>query len=193
MRIGIDLGRVADRTVIVVVGEAMDPVADAFTGHFRVLHWESLHGADFATQRAAIEAAMARWLPERVDIDRTGLGWQLAEELAKAHPGVVVPVDGAEQPTGANAGQFLPLLQGLDRAAVSVGIRDEASSARAFLVGFRAHDQNFKTCGVLSDVLAADRNQFRSAHGGAPANQQQSLVACCFNWFLLPEHQQHFQ
>jgi phage FluMu gp28-like protein len=91
VRIGIDLGRVADRTVIVVVGEAMDPVADAFTGHFRVLHWESLHGADFATQRAAIEAAMARWLPERVDIDRTGLGWQLAEELAKAHPGVVVP------------------------------------------------------------------------------------------------------
>lgn len=91
VRLGIDLGRVADRTVIVVVGEAMDPVADAYTGKFRVLHWESLHQADFATQRSAIEAAIARYLPERVDIDRSGLGWQLAEELARAHPGVVVP------------------------------------------------------------------------------------------------------
>ncbi len=91
IRIGIDLGRVADRTVIVVVGEAMDPVADAYTGHWRVLHWQSLHQADFAAQRSVIEDAIARWLPERVDIDRSGLGWQLAEELAKAHPGVVVP------------------------------------------------------------------------------------------------------
>lgn len=91
IRIGIDLGRVADRTVIVIVGESFDPIADVGTGHYRVLAWHSLHQADFATQRSHIEEAIARWQPERVDIDRSGLGWQLAEELARAHPGVVRP------------------------------------------------------------------------------------------------------
>lgn len=91
LRLGVDLGRVADRTALVLVGEVLDPVSLAATGIARVLATHSVQGMDFAGQRALIEDWIARHDPQAVVIDRSGLGWQLAEELADAHPGRVFP------------------------------------------------------------------------------------------------------
>ncbi|MDW8399396.1 MAG: terminase family protein, partial [Acetobacteraceae bacterium] len=91
LRLGVDLGRVADRTALVLVGECLDPVSLAPTGRLRVLDTRSVQGLTFAAQRALIEDYLARHPIEACHIDRTGLGWQLAEELAVAHPGVVIP------------------------------------------------------------------------------------------------------
>lgn len=91
LRLGVDLGRVADRTALVLVGELLDPVSLAPTGRVRVLNTHSVQGLDFASQRSLIEDWIARYDPEHVAIDRSGLGWQLAEELARAHPGRVLP------------------------------------------------------------------------------------------------------
>ncbi|WP_114649113.1 terminase large subunit domain-containing protein [Pseudothauera hydrothermalis] len=91
LRLGVDLGRVADRTALVLVGELLDPVSLAPTARVRVLKTHSVQGMDFASQRSLIEDWIARFDPEHVAIDRSGLGWQLAEELARAHPGRVLP------------------------------------------------------------------------------------------------------
>lgn len=91
LRLGIDLGRVADRTALVLVGEILDPVSLAPSGKLRLLAHETHQGKPFAEQRAIIERWIAQWPLEQVVIDRTGLGWQLAEELARAHPGLVIP------------------------------------------------------------------------------------------------------
>lgn len=91
LRLGVDLGRVADRTALVLVGELLDPVSLAPTGIVRLIRHHSVHGLDFASQRSLIEDWIARYDPEAVVIDRSGLGWQLAEELARAHPGRVIP------------------------------------------------------------------------------------------------------
>ncbi|RPE72526.1 phage FluMu gp28-like protein [Tibeticola sediminis] len=91
LRLGVDLGRVADRTALVLVGELLDPVSAAPTGRVRLIHHHSVQGMDFASQRSLIEDWIARYDPEQVAIDRSGLGWQLAEELARAHPGRVMP------------------------------------------------------------------------------------------------------
>jgi phage FluMu gp28-like protein len=91
LRLGIDLGRVADRTVLVLVGEILDPVSGAGTGRVRLIHHKSVQGMSFADQRALIEAAIREYPVEQVAIDRTGLGFQLAEELASRYPGIVVP------------------------------------------------------------------------------------------------------
>lgn len=91
LRLGVDLGRVADRTALVLVGEVLDPISLAPTGVLRVIKTHTVQGLDFARQRALIQDWIARHPLEQVVIDRTGLGWQLAEELAAAHPGLVIP------------------------------------------------------------------------------------------------------
>jgi phage FluMu gp28-like protein len=91
LRLGIDLGRVADHTVLMLVGEILDPVSGAGSGRLRVIDYKSVQGLPFAAQRALIQDWIARYPLEQVVIDRTGLGWQLAEELAAAHPGLVIP------------------------------------------------------------------------------------------------------
>lgn len=91
LRLGVDLGRVADRTALVLIGEVLDPISLSPTGIVRVLKTHSVQGLDFASQRSLIEDWIARFDPEQVTIDRSGLGWQLAEELARAHPGRVIP------------------------------------------------------------------------------------------------------
>lgn len=90
LRLGIDLGRVHDRTVLCLVGEILDPVALAPTGRLRLIQYKAVQGLDFARQRALIEDWIRQYPVEQVAIDRTGLGMQLAEELARAHPGLVV-------------------------------------------------------------------------------------------------------
>lgn len=89
LRLGIDLGRVHDRTVLCLVGEILDPVALAPTGRLRLIQYKAVQGLDFAHQRALIEDWIRQYPVEHVAIDRTGLGMQLAEELARAHPGLV--------------------------------------------------------------------------------------------------------
>ncbi|MBK1690990.1 terminase large subunit domain-containing protein [Ectothiorhodospira mobilis] len=91
LALGVDVGRVNDRTALVLVGEECDPVTGAFTGKLRVLRWHELAGQTFAAQRAEIANWVASYPIERVAIDRTGLGMQLAEELAGDFPSLVEP------------------------------------------------------------------------------------------------------
>ncbi len=85
--IGIDVGRTNDRTVIVALGRIDDR-------RYAVLDWWELHGQAFSAQRDTILQLPGLWpLIARGQIDRTGLGRQLAEEVCMALPGVFRGVD----------------------------------------------------------------------------------------------------
>ncbi|MFN3595005.1 MAG: terminase large subunit domain-containing protein [Thiobacillaceae bacterium] len=73
LRLGVDLGR-GGAAALVLVGELLDPVSLAPTGRVRVLKTHSVQGMDFASQRSLIEDWIARYDPEHVAIDRSGLG-----------------------------------------------------------------------------------------------------------------------
>lgn len=89
LTLGVDVGRVHDRTALVLVGDMLDPVTGRWGDTARVLAWEELRGMTFAAQRGVIGEWMRRWPVERIGIDRTGLGMQLAEELSRDYPGMV--------------------------------------------------------------------------------------------------------
>lgn len=72
---GVDVGRVRDLTVIWI----WETTRDGFHLTRGVIE---LAGAPFATQRAELDGLLARPSVRRCAIDRTGLGAQLAEELA---------------------------------------------------------------------------------------------------------------
>lgn len=85
--IGIDVGRTNDRTVIVAIGRLED-------GRYVVLDWWELHQEPFASQRATILGLPDLYgLIARAQIDRTGLGRQLAEEVSTVKPGIFRGVD----------------------------------------------------------------------------------------------------
>lgn len=76
---GVDVGRVNDRFCIANVGKNKD-------GTYRLLHLELHKNIPFPTMRALIEQTIARYNVCKLNIDRTGLGMQLAEEIVNAHP-----------------------------------------------------------------------------------------------------------
>lgn len=85
--IGIDVGRTNDRTVIVAIGRVDDK-------RYAVLDWWELHQQAFASQRDTIQQLPQLYpLIARGQIDRTGLGRQLAEEVSMAKPGIFRGVD----------------------------------------------------------------------------------------------------
>lgn len=85
--IGIDVGRTNDRTVIVAIGRLED-------GRYVVLDWWELHNQAFVTQRETIlQLPQLYPMIARGQIDRTGLGRQLAEEVCMAKPGIFRGVD----------------------------------------------------------------------------------------------------
>lgn len=85
--IGIDVGRTNDRTVIVAIGRIDDR-------RYAVLDWWELHNQAFASQRETILQLPELYpLIAQGQIDRTGLGRQLAEEVATAKPGIFRGVD----------------------------------------------------------------------------------------------------
>lgn len=78
--VGVDIGRTQDRTVV----WTWEKVGDvAWCREIYVMR-----GASFGEQREAIERRLGRWVV-KCAIDKGGIGRQLAEELEKAHPGIV--------------------------------------------------------------------------------------------------------
>lgn len=90
LMLGIDVGRIHDLTALVLTGHLFDPVSELFGDRIRVLKWQELKGNTFAGQRQIISDWIQRYPIEGVRIDRTGLGMQLAEELARIYPALVV-------------------------------------------------------------------------------------------------------
>lgn len=88
-RLGVDVGRIHDRTSLVLTGHSVDPVSGRFGDQLRVLKWQDIHNQTFAEQRQIISDWINRYPVEQVMIDRTGLGMQLAEELARDYPALV--------------------------------------------------------------------------------------------------------
>jgi phage FluMu gp28-like protein len=76
--VGVDVGRVNDRTAIAVVGMEADK--------FRLLHLDEHKGTAFAEQRGLVSQLFRRYPVRRLQIDRTGLGRQLAEEVCNDFP-----------------------------------------------------------------------------------------------------------
>lgn len=81
---GVDVGRINDRTAIALIGQ--EHALDQWKDQFALVHHESLKGASFDAQRAAILAVDGRYEVQRWGIDRTGIGMQLAEELCTIAP-----------------------------------------------------------------------------------------------------------
>ncbi|MBC7954056.1 MAG: hypothetical protein H7Z12_19840 [Rhodospirillaceae bacterium] len=89
--IGIDVGRTNDRTIIVAIGRVDDR-------RYAILDWWELHQQAFSVQRATILQLPGLYpLIARGQIDRTGMGRQLAEEVCIAHPGKFRGVDFSSQ------------------------------------------------------------------------------------------------
>jgi phage FluMu gp28-like protein len=78
--VGVDIGRTRDLTVIF----GWERIGDVFW-----CRWiDALRGASFREQRQAIEQRLTPGVVCCV-IDKGGIGYQLAEELESAHPGIV--------------------------------------------------------------------------------------------------------
>jgi len=77
--VGVDVGRVNDRTAIAVVGMASQD-------KYQLLHLDEHKGRAFAEQRGLLGDVMRRYQVRRLQIDRTGLGRQLAEEIVSDFP-----------------------------------------------------------------------------------------------------------
>jgi phage FluMu gp28-like protein len=89
LRAGVDVGRIHDRTSIALTGEVMDQVANSYLGKYALTHWESHKNMPFAQQDALIRDLDTRWSIDEWLIDRTIIGWQMAEGLQKdLHPRV---------------------------------------------------------------------------------------------------------
>lgn len=85
--IGIDVGRTNDRTVITALGHVNDR-------QYAVLDWWELHNEAFASQRETILQLPGLYpLITRGQIDRTGMGRQLSEEICTAFPTTFKGVD----------------------------------------------------------------------------------------------------
>ncbi len=84
LRGGVDVGRINDRTAIVLVGQEVD--GKKWKDRFALLHHEMHKGMKFDAQKATIYEVDGRFDIESWKIDKTGIGMQLAEELHTASP-----------------------------------------------------------------------------------------------------------
>lgn len=80
---GYDVGRTTDASELMLV-ESGDAVA--------VRVRKTLKRAPFAEQKAVLESHLRAYRVKQLHIDATGMGANLAEDLQRAHPGVVRPV-----------------------------------------------------------------------------------------------------
>lgn len=76
---GVDVGRINDRTAAALVGEEF--AGKKWLGKYALLHQEMHKGMPFASQKKTILGIDQRFDVEEWRIDKTGLGYQLAEEL----------------------------------------------------------------------------------------------------------------
>lgn len=81
---GVDVGRINDRTAISLIGQELK--REKWLNHFALVHHETHKNMPFAQQKATISALDARMEIEKWRIDKTGLGFQLSEELETASP-----------------------------------------------------------------------------------------------------------
>ncbi|SIS76633.1 terminase large subunit domain-containing protein [Insolitispirillum peregrinum] len=84
---GLDLGRTNDRTWLSIVGE----VEGARGPLFPLVDWADWKGVRFDDQRALVLDACAKHPGlERLNIDGTGIGWMLGEQLQAEMPDIAV-------------------------------------------------------------------------------------------------------
>lgn len=84
--IGVDIGRTSDRTAIAII--------EKYSSENVVLLHDviALQNTKFAEQRQKIESVINEFKPNRLCIDSTGIGMQLAEELKTKFPNIVQPI-----------------------------------------------------------------------------------------------------
>lgn len=83
--IGMDIGRVHDRTAIVWTTEWPD-------GFYRTTKVKHLDKMPFALQERYVKDILKAGGIDRMWIDGTGIGMQMAENLQNAYPGIVEPI-----------------------------------------------------------------------------------------------------
>ncbi|MEG9884168.1 MAG: terminase family protein [Hyphomicrobiales bacterium] len=83
--IGVDVGRINDRTAIAVIRGEDKPDKDG-KPRYRLMYVDEIKAKTFAAQRAHLKALHTTFDVARMRIDRTGLGMQLAEEMTCAYP-----------------------------------------------------------------------------------------------------------
>lgn len=80
--VGVDVGRVNDRTAIAIVEQDKE--------RFRLARLDEHKGRSFGAQRSIILELVEALQVRALRIDRTGLGMQLAEELCQALPTIAI-------------------------------------------------------------------------------------------------------
>ena len=85
---------------------------------------------------------------------------------------LVMPVDGPENEAGRVAGNLLPVLQGLHRAAVAVGQRDELHEPDAGLIDLRGPQHDFEAAIQPRYRFPRQRHQLTTSKRTGPANRQ---------------------
>jgi phage FluMu gp28-like protein len=84
LQAGVDVGRINDRTAIALIGQKLE--REKWLDQFALTHHEMHQGMPFAQQKATITTLDDRMDIEKWRIDKTGLGFQLSEELETAAP-----------------------------------------------------------------------------------------------------------
>lgn len=79
--IGMDIGRTKDTTEIIVIGKTDK-------GLFFYVEGLTLANTKFSIQKKAVVSFIEKYKPNKVNIDSTGLGIQLSEELEDMYPGI---------------------------------------------------------------------------------------------------------
>jgi len=92
VKAGLDVGRLHDRTAIVLSGEEMDQVSGLYSGRFALFHNEQHKGLPFDAQRTLVAGLDRRHDIIEWAVDKTGLGFNLAEDLQKDMGSRVRPV-----------------------------------------------------------------------------------------------------
>ena len=84
---GVDVGRINDRTAIALIGQEMAKHKhDKWRDIFALTHHEMHHKMPFNQQLSTVMALDNRLDIEKWRIDKTGLGFQLAEDLERKSP-----------------------------------------------------------------------------------------------------------
>jgi phage FluMu gp28-like protein len=84
LRGGVDVGRINDRTAIALVGQ--EAQGQKWADRYALIYHQMHKGLKFDAQKAEVHAVDSRFDVESWQIDKTGLGMQLAEELETASP-----------------------------------------------------------------------------------------------------------
>ena len=78
--VGVDVGRINDRTAIAMLTH------NAKRNKYQIAHWQEHKGMPFVDQRTLFHDIHAKFRVQRMKIDKTGMGMEMAESLSKAYP-----------------------------------------------------------------------------------------------------------